>query len=290
MFKYKVVFLLAFLFTATVSHAQVEELEGYDYVIVPSQFGFQKSAGEHDLNSFMVFLFRKYGFNAYLNTAETPGSMNVNGCNTLYADVETSGFLTFKTQINLKDCKGKIVFQLPEGRSRIKDYKRGYQDAFRDSFEKLEELDLGFTYSNEIITMADIKSDEIEETEEKVVKVTETKIDNKAGAPKEVVVSSTPKPTVVEVVEDKAAESVEMKSTTFVSADGSYRLEPTANGFNVIEAGNKIGTALKTSGGVYLITTSEFSGVGRVEGKNFVIEREVKGVEGLVKMTFNPSN
>ena len=118
MFKYKFLFTTLFLFALTTASAQVPELEEYDYVIVPNQFGFQKEAGEYDLNALLVFLLRKYDFDAYLNTAETPKDMNINGCNTLYAEAETSGFLAFKTQINLKDCRGRTVFQFPEGKRK----------------------------------------------------------------------------------------------------------------------------------------------------------------------------
>ncbi|MDP5043777.1 MAG: hypothetical protein NWQ06_02225, partial [Leeuwenhoekiella sp.] len=79
---------------------------------------------------------------------------------------------------------------------------------------------------------------------------------------------------------------VEDVTTVLVSADGSFTMKPTSNGFDVYEGSSKIGTATKTSAGSYLVSTSEFTGVGFYNNSEFTVEREIKGVSGLVKMVF----
>ena len=71
------------------------------------------------------------------------------------------------------------------------------------------------------------------------------------------------------------------------SADESFSTQATTSGFDVYEGSSKIGTAVKTSSGSYLVSTSEFTGVGYYNGTEFTVEREIKGVSGLVKMVFS---
>ncbi|MFI8379298.1 hypothetical protein [Leeuwenhoekiella sp. NPDC079379] len=278
-----------------------QELQDYKYIVIPQKFEFQNEAGEYDLNALTRFLFIKYGFNAFLENEELPSDLNASGCNALYARADVSGFLSTNAAITLVNCRGKEVFALPEGKSKIKSFKEGHQDAFRKAFASLE--DMGYTYSDEIVSKADlVEESEVEDLvpeirkkqaaikqEDKEVAVTgviqtaQTKIDKAEEKAVE----------LIEVVEDSKstitqneAQVLEGATTVLVSTDGSFIMKPTSNGFDVYEGASKIGTATKTSAGSYLVSTSEFTGIGFYNETEFTVEREIKGVSGLVKMVF----
>lgn len=269
---------------------QAQELGDYKYIVVPQRFDFQKEAGEYDLNALTRFLFIKYGFDAYMENEEMPADINESGCNTLYARADVTGFLSTKATVKLVNCRGQEVFTLPEGKSKIKEFKAGHQEAFRDAFEGLE--DLGYTYSDAIVERAEIT----ENTEELIPEARKT-MQQSAPEVKTVKVSAVPKngsTTVkeeLEVVEKSVPAvnaTVEVDSEVkLVSEDGSYSLTPSGNGFDVYEGNSKIGTATKTSNGSYLVSTSQFTGIGYYDGSVFTVEREIKGVSGLVKMVFS---
>lgn len=269
---------------------QAQELGDYKYIVVPQRFDFQKEAGEYDLNALTRFLFIKYGFDAYMENEEMPADINESGCNTLYARADVTGFLSTKATVKLVNCRGQEVFTLPEGKSKIKEFKAGHQEAFRDAFEGLE--DLGYTYSDAIVERAEIT----ENTEELIPEARKT-MQQSAPEVKTVKVSAVPKngsTTVKEELEvvEKSVPAVNVtvevdSEVKLVSEDGSYSLTPLGNGFDVYEGNSKIGTATKTSNGSYLVSTSQFTGIGYYDGSVFTVEREIKGVSGLVKMVFS---
>ena len=293
MMKKKIIIL--FLIGLGLNYTYAQELADYKYIVVPQKFEFQDEPGEYDLNALTRFLFIKWGFNAYLENEELPADLNASGCNTLYTRADVGGFLSTKADIKLVNCRGQEVFRLPEGRSKIKEYKEGHQDAFRKAFAGLEEL--GYTYSDEIVEQAEIDENAeelIPEARKTSTAMQETKTVKVSAVPKnnpsnveikeelKVVENNTP---VQKPDENEALIEQDVK-TNLVSEDGSYSLRPVANGFEVYEANSKIGTAVKTSSESYLVNTSEFTGIGYYNGTEFTVEREIKGVSGLVKMVF----
>ncbi len=282
----KSIYLLVFVLLSVIG-LQAQELGDYKYIVVPQRFDFQKEAGEYDLNALTRFLFIKYGFDAYMENEEMPADINESGCNTLYARADVTGFLSTKAVIKLVNCRGQEVFTLPEGKSKIKEFKAGHQEAFRKAFEGLE--DLGYTYSDAIVERA-----EITENSKELIPEARKTMQQSAPEVKTVKVSAVPKngsTTVkeeLEVVEKSVPATVEVDSEAkLVSEDGSYSLTPSGIGFDVYEGNSKIGTATKTSNGSYLVSTSQFTGIGYYDGSVFTVEREIKGVSGLVKMVFS---
>ncbi|RXG22698.1 hypothetical protein [Leeuwenhoekiella aequorea] len=294
--KIKIVFF--FLMITCVSGLMAQELADYKYIIVPQKFEFQDEEGEYELNGLTRFLFIKYGFNAYLENEALPADLNESGCNTLYARADVSGFLSTNASITLVNCRGKEVFALPEGKSKIKSFKEGHQDAFRKAFAKLE--DMGYSYSDEIVTKATIT--EGENAENLVPEIRKMQAKKEEVAKKEVRVSSVINTKQETVQEEKELTTNDVKDSksisnqnpssqsnaelVLVSGDGSFTLKSSVSGFDVYEGSTKIGTATKTSAGSYLVSTSEFTGVGFYDNNQFTIEREIKGVSGLVKMIF----
>lgn len=248
-----------------------QDIKDYKYVVVPDRFEFQKEDNQYDLNKLSRFLFRKYGFDAYLSREEMPADSNRGDCNTLYANIDQSGIFSTKVILKLKNCRGTVVYTSKEGRSKIKNFEEGYQEAIRKAFAHFE--DLGYTYSDDIVKFVDTA--EAHSGNENAVDTTQEIPD------KEVVVSA-----ITKVNKDHSPVTI---GEMYVSEDGSYTLKKSNSGFDVLdESGSKIGAATRTSTGSYLISTIDFSGVGAFDGKIFFVEREIKGVSGLVKMVFLP--
>ncbi len=304
MIKYISIFTMALMITL---HAHAQDLSAYNYVVIPAQFSFQKEPGQYKVNNLTKFLFQKYGFNAYLSSEVLPSDLNANGCNTLYMAAEAGGFLGTHLTYTLADCRGQVVYTSPEGKSKIKEYEGAYNEVMREAMTGLE--DLGYTYSDDVIpienTVAVMGNDQTgamrqNQPQNKVVvggvpkkpisqnaNTDQTQMKNKVGDMNEKILGGNEVRRVVASTETNDSSSQGIKEyKTFKSGDGSYMLKRTSSGFDVYEGEKKIGEAKATSSGSYLVNTSEFTGVGSISGSSFIVEREIKGVQGLVKMEF----
>jgi hypothetical protein len=124
------------------------EINSYRYLIVPEKFSFLKQKDQYNLNSLVKIHFEKLGFTVFFDSETLPDSLVNYNCNKLFADVESTGnFLTTKLVITLKDCKNKLVLQSKEGRSKEKDFKISYSQAFRDAFTTFRELNYKYQSS-----------------------------------------------------------------------------------------------------------------------------------------------
>lgn len=124
------------------------EINSYRYLIVPEKFSFLKQKDQYNLNSLVKIHFEKLGFTVFFDSETLPDSLVNYNCNKLFADIESTGnFLTTKLVITLKDCKNKLVLQSKEGRSKEKDFKISYSQAFRDAFTTLRELNYKYQSS-----------------------------------------------------------------------------------------------------------------------------------------------
>jgi len=306
--KNVITFLGAVLLTL---HMQAQDLSAYKYIIIPQQFSFQKEANQYKVNNLTKFLFKKYGFDAYLAGEMLPSDANANGCNTLNMEAEAGGFLGTNLTYTLANCRGEVVYTSPEGKSKIKQYEGAYNEVMREAMTGLEEL--GYTYSDEVIQLKNTNVGE-----EMTENATENSMpmESQQTTKKTVVVSAVPPAaqnpkTTATAKSDtspqqnsgmegesakgegaqKPAKTVENGLNTkeynvYNSTDGSYNLKRTASGFDFYEGDSKIGEARRTSAGSFLVNTSEFIGVGSLQGDTFTVEREIKGVQGLIKMEF----
>lgn len=139
--------VLFIVFWTCMGFAQ-HEINSYRYLIVPEKFSFLKQKDQYNLNSLVKIHFEKLGFTVFFDSETLPDSLVNYNCNKLFADVESTGnFLTTKLVITLKDCKNKLVVQSKEGRSKEKDFKISYSQAFRDAFTTFRELNYQYQSS-----------------------------------------------------------------------------------------------------------------------------------------------
>lgn len=140
--KYSI-FILLFVF----SWSYAQDINQYKYALIPSKFEFLREVDQYQLNSLTQFLMEKQGFVAFLNTDENmPEEMMKSNCNKIYVEVLSDGnFMTTKLTVVLKDCKGKVLFTSAEGKSKEKDYKKGYHEALRIAFNSFSALHYVYT-------------------------------------------------------------------------------------------------------------------------------------------------
>ena len=138
---------LVFTLFCSILFAQ-NSINSYKYILVPKQFEFQNVEDQHQLNSLTNFLFNKAGYTVLYTDEQYPDDLAKNMCLALKAKINNnSSLFTTKMTIDLYDCKNTIVFSTKEGRSKVKEYKKAYQEAIRDAFVDLEELNYAYDSS-----------------------------------------------------------------------------------------------------------------------------------------------
>ncbi|RBW61379.1 hypothetical protein DS884_03460 [Tenacibaculum sp. E3R01] len=164
----KKVFFVLFLVTTTVFCQK--KVNNYKYVIVPTRFDFLKKEDQYKANSLTKFLFKKYGFTVFLDNEKLPKELGDNRCLALTGTIkDDSGMFTVKSIVQLKDCYNNIVFSSKVGKSKLKDYKKGYHEAIRDAFKSVQALK--YKYNSEAIKVVDISKKEVVTPIVKEVKV-----------------------------------------------------------------------------------------------------------------------
>lgn len=125
--------------------SQSSRLNAYEYVIVPMEFKFQNEPNQYQLNILARILLKEEGFEVYMDKEERPLDLKGNSCKPLFLEVEdTSGFLNISLVVRLKDCKDNILFESEEGKTKIKEFKEGYQEALKDAFSSLSDLNYSY--------------------------------------------------------------------------------------------------------------------------------------------------
>lgn len=146
--KYILLFILAFNLSA---YSQ-EALNAYKYVIVPSQFEFQKKIDQYGINTLLKYKFQQLGFETFLDNEEIPMELKVNTC--IYITprlIDSSTMFTTKLTVEIKDCYGKVLFATKEGRSRSKSYEVAYKEALRSSLTYFGSYRLNYTPKNNTV-------------------------------------------------------------------------------------------------------------------------------------------
>jgi len=244
---------LVLLITTLVFSGQLiaQDLDAYKYIIVPKQYDFQKGEDRFQLNSLTKFLFTKKGFTTLMEGERQPDDLRSNPCLGARANVlDNSGMLTTKFMIELINCQDKVVFTSVEGKSKIKDKKRGQHDALRKAFRSVQELDYRFDGAQVIayeepkaVSEPEANTSPVEAEEPEVVVVEELTPKPKPA----------PEPTVQEeipVMEVKETPSVETKPAPVSSEVTSSVLYAQAldNGYQLVDNTPKIVfIALKSS-------------------------------------------
>ena len=128
-----ILILLCALLCTCVTFGQENKATNYKYIIVPQKLEFLKEIDQYQTSSLTKFLLQKNGFTVILDTEEYPLELKKDLCKALYVGIikESSMFKT-SVRLELKDCFNQLVYASDEGSSRLKEYKRSYQEAIRN--------------------------------------------------------------------------------------------------------------------------------------------------------------
>ncbi len=193
--------LIFAIFFTTVIFSQ-SKLNNYKYVLVPVQFEFQRSPDIHQINSLTKFLFNKVGFTAFLTNESFPDDLAKNRCNALTTRmINSPTFLSTRVTIELVDCNNNVVFTTRQGKSRLKDYRKSYNEAIRAAFKDIEQANYHYKPIVNVVKPMEVKPANQVVVKEKVL---QKKTSN-------IVAKKTSKPTVVTKVEVVSAKYVELK-------------------------------------------------------------------------------
>jgi hypothetical protein len=145
---------------------QTVNLNKYKYLVVDSKFDFVRQVDGYKTSSFTKFLFKKKGFEAYLDNEEFNEELAKNSCKAIYAEVkDNSGFLITRSYIEITDCKGKLLFKSNEGTSKQKEYARAYREAIREAFESV--IKIPYEYDPSLSKETSVSTKEILKEEPK---------------------------------------------------------------------------------------------------------------------------
>lgn len=146
-------FALLVLFTSVSALAQTS-VNDYQFVVIPSRFEVQSDANQYRLNTLSKKYLLDAGFNPVHETMMTDGQIN-HRCDHLYMDVlKVKSMLTVKVKILFRDCRNNIIFESAEGRSKEKDYEKGYQEALKEAFESVKQLGYAYNGKNSATTVS----------------------------------------------------------------------------------------------------------------------------------------
>lgn len=158
------IIIFLFFLGSTIQAQELVNFNQYKYVIVNSKFDFVKSVDAYKTSSLTKFLFNKIGFKSYLDNEEIPQELAVNKCLGLFANVEdVSGLFVTKSKVELRDCKGKLIYTSEEGEGRAKDLKRAYYQSINGAFKKLKHINYSYDPSisrNQVIAVEEKPKEE----------------------------------------------------------------------------------------------------------------------------------
>ena len=120
---------------------QEKKVNNYKFIVVPDQFDFFKQKDEYKTSSLTKFLFKKNGFTVVLNSEQYPKDLRDNPCSGLKALVlDKSSMFKIKVILELRDCNGKLLYTSEEGVSRLKEFKKGFQEAIRNAHASMNDV------------------------------------------------------------------------------------------------------------------------------------------------------
>lgn len=127
--------LLVVLLISIFSFAQ----QNYTNVVVPKSFSFLDEENKYGVNALAKSFFETEGFTTYYDDDGLPLELARNSCQLLYVNAkEQSKLLTTVVVVQLKDCQNNILVTSEEGKSREKEHKKAYVDAFRKALSSLK--------------------------------------------------------------------------------------------------------------------------------------------------------
>ncbi len=259
-------FLLLFIGTSIVTYSQ-NTINNYKYVLIPKKFDFVKEENKYQLNELTKFLFEREGF-VVVYGDEIPEEYAKNNCLGLKADVKSKAkFLSVKMIIELKDCKNNLIFTSDIGKSKEKDFKKGYQEGIRNAFKSIEALNYKYEpgVNNKTINIVEtstvIKEEIKKEASQEIKPLAKNKItpeeEKKIAEVKETITKKVVQP--VKEVETEASENL-------------LYAQPIKNGYQLVDSAPKIVYILQATSLQDVFLLKNRKGIFLKKGNYWVLE------------------
>ncbi len=108
-------------------------------IILPKKFSDFKTENQFNLNYLSKLALERRGFEVYYEN-EIPKDYLINRCDMLTLDIQDkSGSFSCALVLQFKDCTNQVVLESEIGKSREKDFKLAYNQAFRQAEKSLIE-------------------------------------------------------------------------------------------------------------------------------------------------------
>ena len=268
----KLIYILAF-FIGTAS-AVAQSLDQYKYIIVPEKFEFLNEENQYQINALTKFLFDKYGFETFMKSEPKPQDLQEDYCLGLTANVkDNSGLFVTKLVVQLEDCRGDIVFETKEGKSRTKDFKDAHHEALRDAFSDIEKLNYEFDPAKLSVAAASENKKQAQAVEKAEIAKSEPEI--QPSRTSEEIKTPTNAPAEV-VVKNPMIERSSVKELKFEKGGATYSLKQSDTGSSLYQENSEEPFAvLVKSGGqnTYIYKSLTRQGVAYFgEGGNLIVE------------------
>lgn len=241
--------------------SSAQNIDEYKYILVPESYEFLGEVNQYQLNALTKFLFEREGFNTLMSTGEKPQDLSRNGCLGLNVNLlNESGIFVTKLLIQLKDCNGKIVFTSEEGRSREKEFKVAYNEALRDAFKSIENLNYQYDPAPNKKPEENVETVAVKFAVD-TTSTTETSVDSSSE--------------MEEVVEESQPEA-EKSKLNYIHQGKNFQLNKTAQGYALFQEGSTepIAMLIETDGGKsYIYNSLTRQGIGYFDAdENLVVE------------------
>lgn len=101
-------------------------------LILEDKLGKFDTYNKYNINEFTKTFLENEGFEVY-DANKLPIALSNNRCDAHYVDyIDDSGMFTTGLKMTIKDCTGKLVYESELGKSREKEYRVAYREAFRN--------------------------------------------------------------------------------------------------------------------------------------------------------------
>lgn len=132
-----------------------EAMNAYKYVIVPSQFEFQRKAHQYGVNELLKYKFQQLGFETYMDTENIPEHIMRDNCLVLKPVAKSnSGTFITRVSVEVKNCSNEVLFVTEEGKSNDKSYKRAFAIALRQALKSFNGYRLEYKpKNNEVVVV-----------------------------------------------------------------------------------------------------------------------------------------
>lgn len=227
-----------------ISNCFAQSINDYQYLVIPSLFGFQKTNNQFGTQSLVEAYFREKGFAVIKESEGLPTELNNNKCRAMYVSMtEKSSMFSTKIIVFVKDCNGKILAESKVGTSNEKQYDLVYKQAVRTALITFP--DFNYSYQAKSLT-------EIQPAPEKIVPYKE-------------------------LTEFKRKPSVDAEKKYEISPieNSNYQVERLANGFLIIDKTTNMVFAKffrTTNPDIFIVKQGDVSGIATSKNEKIFVE------------------